>query len=95
MVFTFIYVLLFVSVRQRFNKEKLLKDETLLRVARRKDSFKRMDIFGNDWYAETTKDHKQIWVKVHDGGINNRPVPVMKDGMHKASWYPKNGVKLP
>ncbi|RWU89927.1 MULTISPECIES: hypothetical protein [Lactiplantibacillus] len=95
MVFTFIYVLLFVSVRQRFNKEKLLKDETLLRVARRKDNFKRMDIFGNDWYAETTKDHKQIWVKVHDGGINSRPVPVRKDGMHKASWYPKNGVKLP
>ncbi|WFC04298.1 pre-toxin TG domain-containing protein [Lactiplantibacillus pentosus] len=75
-------------------------DDTLLRVARRKANFKRMDIFGNDWYAETTKDHKQIWVRVRDGritdgGINSRPVPVMKDGMHKVPWYEKNGVKLP
>ncbi|MBT1136885.1 hypothetical protein EFT68_16010 [Lactiplantibacillus plantarum] len=75
-------------------------DDTLLRVAHRKSNFQRMDIFGNDWYAETTKTHRQIWVRVRDGkitdgGINSRPVPVMKDGMHKVSWYAKNGVKLP
>ena len=75
-------------------------DDTLLRVAQRKSNFKRMDIHGNDWYAETIKDNKQIWVRVRDGkitdgGINSRPVPVMKDGMHKVSWYIKNGVKLP
>ncbi|PHY43737.1 hypothetical protein CS311_15195, partial [Lactiplantibacillus plantarum] len=72
-------------------------DDTLLRVAQRKSNFKRMDIHGNDWYAETIKDNKQIWVRVRDGkitdgGINSRPVPVMKDGMHKVSWYIKNGV---
>lgn len=33
--------------------------------------------------------------KITDGGINSRPVPVVKDGMHKVSWYIKNGVKLP
>ena len=30
-----------------------------------------MDIHGNDWYAETIKDNKQIWVRVRDGKITD------------------------
>lgn len=60
---------------------------TIEGVANSKSCYLGRDANGCDWYAKTTDDGKQIWVKVHDGTISNCG---QNDAL--ASWDPQTGL---
>ena len=59
---------------------------TIEGVANSKSCYLGRDANGCDWYAKTTDDGKQIWVKVHDGTISN-----CGQNDATASWDPQTG----
>ena len=60
---------------------------TIEGVANSKSYYLGRDANGCDWYAKTTDDGKQIWVKVHDGTISN-----CGQNDAPASWDPQTGL---
>lgn len=60
---------------------------TIEGVANSKSYYLGRDANECDWYAKTTDDGKQIWVKVHDGTISNCG---QNDAL--ASWDPQTGL---